>query len=140
MKPRTDSTNENLEEQDGIKPSKWLNVYLDEISLVLRQGGWREDDINDMIVSESPSKRWNQQHDSEVRDRCVMPRLCLAFTLSAPVCCHWPPCTVCQDFMRNMSLLLNLLLLFPILFVYGGVRLGCALPEGYLKMTSKTSN
>ncbi|XP_024361707.1 uncharacterized protein [Physcomitrium patens] len=65
LKPRTDSTNENLEEQDGIKPSKWLNVYLDEISLVLRQGGWREDDINDMIVSESPSKRWNQQHDSE---------------------------------------------------------------------------
>ena len=57
-----------LEDKDGgYKPSMWLNGYLGELSLILRQGGWREDDINDMIDTESPSRQWNQQLDAEVR-------------------------------------------------------------------------
>lgn len=57
---------DRMEEKNEAQSLRWLNGYLDEISLVLRQGGWREDDINDMIVSEPPSQRWNQQLDEKV--------------------------------------------------------------------------
>lgn len=72
-KPRLHPVKKLLEEKDRneVKSSKWLNGYLDEISLVLRQGGWREDDINDMIDSNSPSQRWSQQLDAQVRNSCV---------------------------------------------------------------------
>jgi hypothetical protein len=68
-----------LEDKMGAnKSSRWLNGYLGELSIILRQGGWREDDINDMIDTESPSRHWNQQLDAEVRNFCVfMPDLVL---------------------------------------------------------------
>ncbi|CAK9856458.1 unnamed protein product [Sphagnum jensenii] len=46
--------------------SKWLTCYLEEMSLVLRQGGWREDDICDMMEAQAlPSTTWNQQIDAQ---------------------------------------------------------------------------
>ncbi|CAK9194837.1 unnamed protein product [Sphagnum troendelagicum] len=46
--------------------SKWLTRYLEEMSLVLRQGGWREDDICDMMEAQAlPSTTWNQQIDAQ---------------------------------------------------------------------------
>jgi hypothetical protein len=46
--------------------SKWLTGYLEEMSLVLRQGGWREDDICDMMEAQAlPSTTWNQQIDAQ---------------------------------------------------------------------------
>jgi hypothetical protein len=48
--------------------SKWLTRYLEEMSLVLRQGGWREDDICDMMEAQAlPSTTWNQQIDAQVK-------------------------------------------------------------------------
>jgi hypothetical protein len=66
-KPRLYPVKKLLEEKERheVKSSKWLNGYLDEISVVLRQGGWREDEINDMIDSKSPSQRWSQQLDAQ---------------------------------------------------------------------------
>lgn len=65
-----------LEDKNGAHMSpRWLNGYLGELSLILRQGGWREDDINDMIDTESPSGDWDQQLDAEVRIFCVYSRL-----------------------------------------------------------------
>jgi hypothetical protein len=42
-----------------------LTGYLEEISLVLRQGGWEKDDISDMIDSETAPDLWNQQIDAQ---------------------------------------------------------------------------
>ncbi|CAM6017855.1 unnamed protein product [Sphagnum balticum] len=50
----------------GSSSSKWLTRYLEEMSLVLRQGGWREDDICDMMEAQAlPSTTWNQQIDAQ---------------------------------------------------------------------------
>lgn len=66
-KPRVYPVKRLLEERERkeVKSSKWLNGYLDEISLVLQKGGWQKDDINDMIDSKSPSRRWSQQLDAQ---------------------------------------------------------------------------
>jgi hypothetical protein len=37
------------------------------MSLVLRQGGWREDDISDMMGAQALPKLWNQQLDAQVK-------------------------------------------------------------------------
>lgn len=47
------------------RSSKWLTGYLEEMSLVLRQGGWEEDDISDMMESQSSPGLWNQPLDAE---------------------------------------------------------------------------
>jgi hypothetical protein len=57
----------DLKERSSGKSSKWLTGYLEEMSLVLREGGWREDDISDMMDSKSPPELWNQQLDAQVR-------------------------------------------------------------------------
>jgi hypothetical protein len=53
-------------EQSAAKSSKWLTGYLEEMSLVLRQGGWVEEDISDMMESKISPDLWNQQIDAEV--------------------------------------------------------------------------
>lgn len=50
----------------AAKSSKWLTGYLEEMSLVLRQGGWEEDDISDMMESKTSPELWNQPLDAEV--------------------------------------------------------------------------
>jgi len=52
--------------KSAAKSSKWLPGYLEEMSLVLRQGGWEEDDISDMMESETSPELWNQPLDAEV--------------------------------------------------------------------------
>jgi hypothetical protein len=65
-------SNTKEEDQPQLVPnyssssSKWLTGYLEEMSLVLRQGGWREDDICDMMEAQAlPSTTWNQQIDAQ---------------------------------------------------------------------------
>ncbi|KAG0580243.1 hypothetical protein M758_4G160000 [Ceratodon purpureus] len=52
-------------DQSAAKSSMWLTGYLEEMSLVLRQGGWEEDDISDMMDSKTPPDLWDQQIDAE---------------------------------------------------------------------------
>jgi hypothetical protein len=60
----------HLDVRDEAEPknsSKWVACYLEEMSLVLRQGGWREDDISDMMGAQALPKLWNQQLDAQVK-------------------------------------------------------------------------
>jgi hypothetical protein len=69
--PRLDSIPaKHLDVRDEAEPknsSKWVACYLEEMSLVLRQGGWREDDISDMMGAQALPKLWNQQLDAQVK-------------------------------------------------------------------------
>jgi len=56
----------NYSSSSSSSSSEWLTRYLEEMSLVLRQGGWREDDICDMMEAQAlPSTTWNQQIDAQ---------------------------------------------------------------------------
>lgn len=61
-------TKESLERKDqsAANSSRWLTGYLEEMSLVLRQGGWEEDDISDMMESKISPDLWTQQIGAEV--------------------------------------------------------------------------
>ncbi|CAK9224942.1 unnamed protein product, partial [Sphagnum troendelagicum] len=67
--PRLDSIpGKHLDVRDEAEPknsSKWVACYLEEMSLMLRQGGWREDDISDMMGAQALPKLWNQQLDAQ---------------------------------------------------------------------------
>ncbi|XP_024386120.1 uncharacterized protein [Physcomitrium patens] len=52
-------------ERTAVKSSKWLTGYFEEMSLVLRQGGWEENDISDMMDPKASPEFWNQQLDAE---------------------------------------------------------------------------
>jgi hypothetical protein len=69
--PRLDSIpGKHLDVRDEAEPknsSKWVACYLEEMSLMLRQGGWREDDISDMMGAQALPKLWNQQLDAQVK-------------------------------------------------------------------------
>ena len=72
----------DVKERSLGKSSKWLTGYLEEMSLVLREGGWREDDISDMMDSKSPPELWNQQLDAQVRHSILyvgLPLLVVAY-------------------------------------------------------------
>jgi hypothetical protein len=57
----------------AAKSSKWLHGYLEEMSVVLRQGGWREDDISDMMDFKPSPRPWNQRLEAHVRNKCEFP-------------------------------------------------------------------
>jgi hypothetical protein len=52
-------------EAEPKNSSKWVACYLEELSLVLRQGGGREDDSSDMKGAQALPKLWNQQLDAQ---------------------------------------------------------------------------
>lgn len=68
IKPALSPVKKLLSKKDqcGVKSTKWLTGYLEEMSLVLREGGWREDDISDMMEAKCPPELWNQQLDAQV--------------------------------------------------------------------------
>ena len=66
VKENPDKETVERKEQSTAKSLKWLTGYLEEMSLVLRQGGWEEDDISEMMDSKVSPDLWNQQIDAEV--------------------------------------------------------------------------
>jgi hypothetical protein len=67
---RLDSITAHSSDADQAVPkvSKWVNCYLEEMSIVLRQGGWREEDISDMMGAEARlPTMWDHQLDAQVK-------------------------------------------------------------------------
>ncbi|KAH9548852.1 hypothetical protein CY35_11G108100 [Sphagnum magellanicum] len=63
---RLDSITAHSSDADQAVPkaSNWVNCYLEEMSIVLRQGGWREEDISDMMGAEARlPTMWDHQLD-----------------------------------------------------------------------------